>query len=105
MTWHETHERTRIIREVEAYSVCDPTGHLPWKESWAPFFGDRAGLLTALRSRWERMVQAQLEPRTDESVLVEQRLRRTHAGMLRILEAHRDQAADQPAEVTKAQAS
>lgn len=79
MTWLETHERTRILREVEAYSVCDLTGHLPWKESWAPFFGDRDGLLVALRARWDRMCAA---------TSGQQRLRRTHAGILRILEAH-----------------
>ena len=41
MTWHETHERTRIIREVEAAAAIDMSGRLPWRESWAPYFGDR----------------------------------------------------------------
>ncbi len=79
---HDTHERTRIIREVEAVAVVDMTGHLPWKAAWGAHFGDRDGLLRALRDRWERMAVHPAGP--DEH----QRLRRTHAGMLRILEAH-----------------
>ena len=90
MTWHETHERTRIIREVEAAAAIDMSGRLPWRESWAPYFGDRSGLLTALRARWDRMCIAQLdELTTPEQVReTEQRLRRSNAGVLRILEAH-----------------
>ncbi|QDH11199.1 hypothetical protein FE634_22190 [Nocardioides dongxiaopingii] len=82
MAHHETHERTRIIREVEAVAVVDMTGRLPWKASWAMHFGDREGLLEALRERWERMCVVQGGPDGH------QRLRRTHAGMLRILDAH-----------------
>ncbi|WP_148615254.1 hypothetical protein [Nocardioides rubriscoriae] len=90
MTWNETHQRTRIIREIEAAAACDPTGRLPWKESWAPLFGDRDGLLTALRARWDRMCQAQLDSEASDASFrdTHQRLRRTHAGMLRILEAN-----------------
>jgi len=90
MTWHETHERTRIIREVEAVTAVDLTGHLPWKHSWAPFFGDRDGLLQALRARWERMCQAQLDTHATEPAFQDahQRLRRTHVGILRILERY-----------------
>ena len=90
MTWHETHERTRIIREVEAVAAVDLTGHLPWKTSWEQSFGDRDGLLQALRSRWDRMCQAQLDSHSTEPAFQDahQRLRRTHAGMLRILERY-----------------
>ncbi len=90
MTWLETHERTRIIREVEAVAVVDLTGRLPWKAGWASHFGDREGLLDALRERWERMCLAQVAHDRGGRGLRdgEQRLRRTHAGMLRILEAH-----------------
>ena len=87
-TPHETHERTRIIREVEAVAVVDMTGHLPWKASWAMHFGDREGLLEALRERWDRMCvvhDGQLGQLGPDG---HQRLRRTHAGMLRILAAH-----------------
>ena len=90
MTWHETHLRTRIIREVEAHAAVDMTGHLPWKDSWAPYFGDRDGLLAALRARFEHMCQAQLDPHVGDKVFHETtyRLRRTNAGILRILERY-----------------
>ena len=90
MTWHETHERTRIIREVEAAAAVDLSGRLPWHESWTPYFGDQNALLIALRARWDRMCIAQLdELTTPEQVReTERRLRRSNAGVLRILEAH-----------------
>jgi hypothetical protein len=90
MTWHETHQRTRIIREVEAVAAIDLSGRLAWRESWAAYFGDRDGLLTALRSRWDRMCIAQLEELTSPERVreTERHLRRSNAGVLRILEAH-----------------
>jgi hypothetical protein len=90
MTWHETHERTRIIREVEAAAAIDMSGRLPWREFWAPYFGDQTGLLTALRARWDRMCIAQLDELTSPEQVREtaQRLRRSNAGVLRVLDAH-----------------
>lgn len=90
MTWHETHERTRIIREVEAVAAVDMSGRLPWRESWSAYFGDREGLLTALRVRWDRMCIAQLDELTSPELVAatERRLRRSNAGVLRILDAH-----------------
>lgn len=88
MTWQETHTRTRIVREVEAAAALDMTGALPWREEWAPFFGSPEGLLKALRSRWNRMCEAQLDVRsTGEDVFADTlaELRRTHAGTLAIL--------------------
>jgi hypothetical protein len=90
MTWHETHQRIRIIREVEATAAVDMSGRLPWRESWSASFGDRQGLLDALRARWDRMCIAQLDELTSfERVReTERRLRRSNAGVLRILESH-----------------
>jgi len=90
MTWHETHERIRIIREVEAAAAVDLSGRLPWRDSWAPSFGDRVGLLIALRDRWERMCTVRLEDLTSHQLVreTERDLRRSYAGVLRILEAH-----------------
>jgi hypothetical protein len=88
MTWQETHERTRIIREVEAAAAVDMTGALPWREEWVPFFGSPEGLLKALRARWNRMCEAQLDVRTTgEDVFNDTlaQLRRTQAGILAIL--------------------
>ena len=90
MTWHESLERTRIIREVEAAAAVDMSGRLPWRESWTSYFGDRSGLLGALRARWDRMCIAQLDELTTPQHVrdTERRLRRSNAGVLRILEAH-----------------
>lgn len=87
MTWPETHRRLRIIRQVEAAAAVDMTGTLPWREQWAPYFGDRDGLLIALRARWMRMCEAQLDAQAGEDQLHDThlRLRRTNAGILRIL--------------------
>jgi hypothetical protein len=87
MTWQETHARTRIIREVEAAAAVDMTGALPWREEWAPFFGTPEGLLKALRARWNRMCEAQLDVRMGEDVFADTltHLRRTQAGILAIL--------------------
>jgi hypothetical protein len=87
MTWNETHARTAIIREVEETSARDMTGALPWREEWAQYFGSPEGLLKALRSRWNRMCEAQLDIRTGEDVLADTyaQLRRTQAGILAIL--------------------
>ena len=89
MAWHETHERTRIIREVEAAAAADMSGRLPWRESWTAYFEDRTSLLTALRARWDRMCIAQLEELTTTEQVreTEPRLRRSNAGVLRIREA------------------
>ena len=89
MTWQETHTRTRIIREVEAAAAVDMTGALPWREEWAPYFGSPEGLIKALRSRWNRMCEAQLDVRTTgEDVFNDTlaQLRRTQAGILAILD-------------------
>lgn len=87
MTWNETHARMRIIREVEAAAAVDMTGALPWREEWSQYFGSPEGLIKALRSRWNRMCEAQLDIRTGEDVLHDtyQQLRRTQAGILAIL--------------------
>ena len=87
MTWNETHARTAIIREVEETSARDMTGALPWREEWTQYFGSPEGLLTALRARWNRMCEAQLDVRSGEDVFADTlaQLRRTQAGILAIL--------------------
>lgn len=104
MTWHETHQRTRIIREVEAYAAADLSGRLPWRDAWAPYVGDREGLLRLLRARWDRACEAQLDASDGEDAFHDdhRRLRRTYAGILRILEAHPPTAAPVPVPVAAA---
>lgn len=87
MTYQETHLRHLAIREIEAAANDDPTGELRWKDEYAVLFGDRTGLLKALRYRWDLMTQTQLDPDLDERVLDElaRRLRERNRGLLAIL--------------------
>lgn len=101
MTWQETHERTRIIREVEAAAAADMSGALPWRDEWAPYFGSPDGLLKALRARWDRTCEAQLDVRAGEDVLHDTyaQLRRSQAGVLAILRKASEAPADAGAKV------
>ena len=98
MTWNETHERTRIIREVEAAAAVDMTGALPWREEWDQYFSGPHGLLAALRSRWQHMCEAQLDVQEGEDQFhdAHNRLRRTQAAILAILQ-RADARGDAPA--------
>ncbi|WP_408897665.1 hypothetical protein ACJ5H2_00825 [Nocardioides sp. R1-1] len=87
MTWNETHERLRIMREAEAAAAVDMSGAVPWREEWRPYFASPTALVTALRSRWQHMCEAQLDARAAEDDLRDAyaRLRRSEAGVLLIL--------------------
>lgn len=88
MTWNETHRRWRALREIEQ-TLADGRAELPWTEEYAELFGDRAGLLAALRYRWELARDTQLDTHLPEPVLEEQRRRLTRRarGVLRVLGA------------------
>lgn len=88
MTWNETHERTRIIREVEAAAATDMSGALPWREEWNQYFSGPHGLVAALRARWQHMCEAQLDVQDGEDQFhdASTRLRRTQAAILAILQ-------------------
>ena len=88
MTWNETHERTRIIREVEAAAAVDMSGALPWREEWNQYFSGPHGLVAALRARWQHMCEAQLDVQDGEDQFHDAytRLRRTQAAVLAILQ-------------------
>lgn len=87
MTWNETHRRWQALRAVEAAADDDLSGALPWRAEYAEIFGDRTGLVQALRYRWNLIVEAQLDPtRTDASPdKIWQELSARHAGLLRVL--------------------
>jgi hypothetical protein len=91
MTWTETHERYRIIREVVKAAEADQTGTLPWREEYADYFGDRDGLVNALRTRWQHTCEAQLDSEMSEAeVRAEHRkLLQAHAAVLRVLDNYR----------------
>jgi len=91
MTWTETHERYRIIREVVRAVEADPSGALPWRDEYAEYFGNREGLVNALRSRWLHTCRAQINSSMSEAELKEahRKLLRTHAAVLRVLDNYR----------------
>jgi hypothetical protein len=91
MTWTETHERYRIIREVVKAAEADVTGTLPWREEYAEHFGDRDGLVKVLRTRWQHTCEAQLDSEMSDAELqaAHRKLLKAHAGVLRVLDNHR----------------
>ena len=98
MTWSETKRRWRVMREIEEQLAGDPAAGLPWTEEYAELFGDRAGLVAALRYRWELARNTQLDSHLPEEVVEQQMLRlaeRSH-GILRVLDAEdrREQGGD-----------
>ena len=64
MSWHETHERSQVLHEVEAVLATDPHAELPWSDEHARLFGDRAGLAEFLRYRWHLRLA---EPAVDDA--------------------------------------
>ena len=80
-------QRVRIIREVETSAASDTTGRLPWRASWAAYFGDRAGLLEALATRRQCLALVNVDdlPDLESRAMVARRLKRTTAGIERIL--------------------
>ena len=89
MTWTETHERYRIIREVVAAAEADPTGTLPWRVEYAASFATPEVLVAALRQRWQRTCEAQLEAHLSDEEIQERhrKLMNDHAAVLRILDS------------------
>jgi hypothetical protein len=83
-------QRVRIIREIEAAAAHDITGRLPWRPSWALYFGDRAGLLDALATRRQCLAFIRVEdlpPSIGTAALV-RRIRKSDAGLERILQRY-----------------
>lgn len=80
-------QQVRIIREVEAAALHDPTGKLPWRPSWAAYFGGRAGLLDALATRRQclALIDVGTLPDVGSREIVARRLQRSTAGLERIL--------------------
>lgn len=62
MSWELTHRRWAALREVAATADFARDGRLPWKDEYAELFGDRDGLVAALRYRQDLSASAQLDP-------------------------------------------
>lgn len=90
MTWSDTHRRWQALQEIEALANASSTAELPWNADYAAIFGDRDGLVAALRYRWELTRRAQLDSHLTEAALEEQRhrLHARHAGVLRLLRSY-----------------
>jgi hypothetical protein len=90
MTWDETHRRWQALRSIEEQLSRAEQPELPWNEEYAEIFGDRAGLVTALRYRWQLAVDTQLDTHLPEHVLEEQRrrLERRGRGVRQLLDMH-----------------
>jgi len=80
-------QRVRIIREIEAAAAYDTTGKLPWRQSWAAYFGDREGLLDALATRRQCLGFIRVEdlPPGVGTAALARRIRKTDAALERIL--------------------
>lgn len=57
--WDTHHARTSALRDVT--TRLDAGEDLPWDDSLAAIFGDRAGLLVALYDFWNRRLLARLD--------------------------------------------
>ncbi|WP_436495069.1 hypothetical protein [Actinokineospora sp. HUAS TT18] len=84
MTWSETNSYYAALRSVAA-DLEHSRGVVPWRPEYTPIFGDRDGLLVALRRRWVVMVQAQVEWPLDRAGRATEELRAfaaRHPGLL-----------------------
>lgn len=89
MTWSQTHRRWQALRAIEEHLASSEAAELPWHDDYAELFGDRTGLVAALRYRWQLAMDAQLDTHLPEAALEEQRrlLARRARGVRRILAA------------------
>ncbi|MFE6506791.1 hypothetical protein ACFVDI_00115 [Nocardioides sp. NPDC057767] len=62
MTWSQTHERYRLLNEVEAELRAGLARELPWTPAHEEAFATPERLAQALRHRWRIRFQAQLDP-------------------------------------------
>ncbi|HYG94805.1 MAG TPA: hypothetical protein VD859_14590 [Nocardioides sp.] len=88
MTWTETHRRWQAMREIEEQLARDPGAGLPWKKEYDDLFGDRTGLVAALRYRWELSYTTQQDPTLRKPVRDDylRRLAARSRGVLRLLD-------------------
>jgi hypothetical protein len=83
MGWSETHRYYAALRTIEAELDDTMDGTVPWREEYAAIFGSPANLLASLRTRWARLVQAQVDGDTWSTKVDE--LARAHPGLVRVL--------------------
>jgi hypothetical protein len=61
MSWQDAHRYNEALRAVEAELNWTADGEIRWQPEYAEIFGSPERLLLALRSRWETLLQAQVE--------------------------------------------
>ena len=90
MGWTTTSGWWRALREVSDELELRQDGEVPWQARYADIFGDRDGLLQALRYRWTLILQAQGADFTwsvGERILHDAELADKHRGLLRAISA------------------
>lgn len=91
MTWRQAHLYYDALLAVVADVERTADGTLPWRPEFTEVFGDPAGLVLALRRRWQLMVQAQVEVPYNPSGQPSAALRTLaehNRGMLAVLRRH-----------------
>ncbi len=91
MGWTETHRRWQAMREIEemlADAAPTDVTEIPWREEYDDLFGDRDGLVAALRYRWDLARTTQLDTHASERALDDARVRlhRRARGVIRLLD-------------------
>lgn len=87
MSWQQAHRYYRALRTVENELNWSADAQPAWRPEYAEIFGSPAGLMLALRSRWETMVHVQVEDAVDGWPCAELRaLAVRHPGLVRALE-------------------
>lgn len=90
MSWTQTHRRWAVLREIAALVEREPDAALPWSTEHAELFGDRDGLVAALRYRCTLQSEAQLDPQLSQEAYDERRreLAALQAGVRRLIARH-----------------
>lgn len=52
MSWTQTHRRSAALTDIESALAVSPMTPPEWRDGYDELFGDRAGLVAFLRSRW-----------------------------------------------------
>lgn len=61
MSWQDAHRYNEALRAVEAQLNWTGDGRIIWRPEYADIFGSPERVLLALRTRWQTLVQAQVE--------------------------------------------
>jgi hypothetical protein len=66
MSWEDAHRYNQALRDIRADLDVVPDIALVWRPEYRQIFGSPEQLVLALRSRWNTMLQAQVEEAVTE---------------------------------------